>query len=310
MYRDHTIAVVVPAFREEKLIAQTIAGVPDFVDAIFVIDDASPDQTSDAVKAIESPRVHLTRLPSNRGVGGAILEGHRQALDAGCQISVVMAGDDQMDPNFLTSLLDPIIDEGLGYTKGNRLYSRKALAGMPKYRVIGNMVLSILTKAASGYWHVTDPQNGYTAISREALESIPLDRVSQRYEFENDMLIWLNISGVRVRDVPIPARYGAERSTVKLFSFMIRTSSLLFRGFWRRIWYRYMLMDFSPVALFLIAGIALATTGLIAGLWTVVQALSGHSPTAGTTMISVVPFLMGFVLLVNALVLDINNSPR
>lgn len=310
MYRDKSIAVVVPAFCEEALIAQTVQGIPDFVDHIFVVDDASPDHTSEVVSGIAHPRVMLVRHDINKGVGGSILTGHRMAIQEGCDISVVMAGDDQMDPSYLPALLDTLIDEHADYAKGNRFFSRRSVHGMPAYRVVGNMILTFLTKAASGYWHIVDPQNGYTAITTTALRELPLDRISPRYEFENDMLIWLNINEARVIDVPIPARYGTETSTVRLGSFVARTLRLLSMGFWRRMWYRYMLWNFSPVAVFLLSGLTLLALAIPMGIWTIAQAAAGHTPTAGTTMLSVVPFLMAFVLLVNAVVLDIQNTPK
>lgn len=310
MLQQRRIAVVVPAYREEALIGRTIAGIPDFVDHIVVVDDASPDDTAAVAGAQPDPRVEVIRLPVNQGVGGAILTGHARALELGADIMVVMAGDDQMDPAQLPRLLAPILDEGYGFTKGNRFYSQLSLAGMPAYRVAGNMALTFLTKAASGYWNTVDPQNGYTAITAEALRLVPMHRVSRRYEFENDLLIWLNIAGVRAKDVNIPARYGLERSTIRLHSFLPRVLWLLFRGFWRRMWFRYTLWVFSPIALLLYAGILLLSIGIAIGLWATVAAVHGESPTAGTAVLAMVPFLTGFVLLVQAFVLDILATPQ
>ena len=307
-YRGLTVAVVVPAYREEALIADTIQGIPDFVDRVIVVDDCSPDDTGAAVEHLGEPRVTLIRHEVNQGVGGAIVTGHRTAVAAGCDVMVVMAGDNQMDPAFLPDLLDPIV-AGYGFTKGNRFYSRTSAQGMPVGRVVGNMILTFMNKAASGYWNLVDPQNGYTAITRESLELIPLDRVAQRYEFENDLLIWLNIADIRAKDVPIPARYDAEVSTLSPFRDGPRIGWLLFRGFWRRMWLKYTMWSFSPIALLFYTGLVMLTLGLIAGVWTTVLAFQGTSPTAGTTVLSVVPFFCGFVLLVQALVLDIQETP-
>jgi glycosyltransferase involved in cell wall biosynthesis len=310
MLADKVIAVSIPAYREEALIADTIRGIPDFVDIITVVDDCSPDATFEKASAVDDPRLEVIRLEQNQGVGGAILAGHERALDRGADVIVVMAGDNQMDPDQLPRLLKPVLEDGYGYAKGNRFYSTVSTEGMPAYRVFGNMALTFMNKAASGYWNIVDPQNGYTAITREALELVPLDRISRRYEFENDLLIWLNIAHVRATDVNIPARYGDEVSTIKLHTAVPRISWSLFKGFWRRMWLKYMLWSFSPIAVMLIAGIFLTVFGAAVGLWATIQAAGSVSPTAGTVVLAVVPFMSGFFLLVQALVLDIQETPK
>ena len=309
MFGDRAIAVVVPAYNEERHIADTVNGVPPFVDYIVVVDDKSLDGTAEVVLGLDDDRIDFIRHETNTGVGGAISTGHLRALDLGSQVNVVLAGDDQMDPAELPKLLAPIIEDGYGFTKGNRLYSRTSAQGMSAFRIAANMFLTFVNKASSGYWNLVDPQNGYTAVTREALELIPLDRVSQRYEFENDLLIWLNIADVRAKDVSIPARYHSEVSSIRLHRDVPRMLWLLFRGFWRRMWLKYTIWSFSPVALLFFLGIMTLGVGLVAGIWTTVIALQGTSPSAGTTVLSVVPFFCGFVLLVQALVLDIQASP-
>lgn len=310
MLQDKVIAVSIPAYREEALIADTIRGIPDFVDIITVVDDCSPDATFEKASAVDDPRLEVLRLEVNQGVGGAILTAHERALERGADVIVVMAGDNQMDPDQLPRLLRPVLEDGYGYAKGNRFYSTASTQGMPAYRVFGNMALTFMNKAASGYWNIVDPQNGYTAITREALEMVPLDRISRRYEFENDLLIWLNIANVRATDVNIPARYGDEVSTIKLHTAVPRISWSLFKGFWRRMWLKYMLWSFSPIAVMLLAGIVLTVFGAAIGIWATVQALGSVSPTAGTVVLAVVPFMSGFFLLIQALVLDIQETPK
>ena len=309
MYKEHRIAVVVPAYREEGLIARTVKGVPDYVDDIVVVDDCSPDRTSEEAAAVDDPRLTLHRLERNQGVGGAILTGHQIAMERGADVMVVMAGDDQMDPHEMPKLLDPIVEDGYGFTKANRFYSLNSVKGMPRYRIVGNMLLTFVNKAASGYWNRVDPQNGYTAITRQALESIPTDKVSRRYEFENDLLVWLNVANVRACDVNIPARYADETSTIRLTSFLPRLFAVFMRGFWRRMWYKYMLWSFSPIALLFFLGLFMLVIGMGVGVWITVLAFGGTSPSAGTTVLSVVPFFCGFYLLVQALVLDIQATP-
>ena len=309
MYDGQRVAVVVPAYQEERLIADTLRGIPDFVDHVVVVDDASADGTSEAARAVDDVRVEVMRLEHNEGVGGAIITGHRRAMERGADIMVVMAGDNQMDPDELPRLLTPITQGGYGFAKGNRFYATGGRGGMPAHRVFGNMLMTFLNKASSGYWNIVDPQNGYTAVTRQALEMVPLDRVAKRYQFENDLLVWLNIANVRATDVNIPARYGDEVSTIRLSTEVPRIMWQMYTGFWRRVWFKYFLWSFSPIAVMLVAGMLFTLIGLAVGAWTTVIALSGESPSAGTTILSVVPFMSGFYLLIQAMVLDIQATP-
>ncbi len=310
MYEGKSIAVVVPAYREEKLIGETIRTVPEWVDHIFVVDDASPDGTRSEALAAADGRTEVISHEVNQGVGGAIVTGHRRAIECGADVSVVMAGDGQMDPQYLESLLNAVVRDGFGYAKGNRFFAADSFDGMPRHRVVGNLVLTILTKAASGYWALVDPQNGYTAVTSEVLQRLPLGRLSRRYEFENDILVWLNILDVRVADVPIPARYGGEESTIHLGSTAPRLMSVLFRGFWRRIWRKYVLWSFSPIALLLFCGLALMAFGTLVGVWTVVYTIGPATASAGTVILSVAPLITGIQMLIQALALDIQATPR
>ena len=301
--------MVVPAHNESLLIGRTIATLPDFVDHVIVIDDKSSDDTAAKALAVGDPRLTLIRHEHNTGVGGAILDGHRRALELGADVSVVMAGDAQIDPAYLPSLLDPIAEEGVEFTKANRFFSRSSFAGMPKYRFLGSVVLSFMTKMASGYWHLFDPQNGYTAISRSALERIDLDKISLGYQFENDMLIHLNIADAWARDIPVPAVYGEEVSGMRMSKVVPQISSLLFKGFWRRVLLKYVLYSFSPVALFLFAGLFLFGFGSLFGVWVFWEAMSDQVPSAATVMAAAAPLLTGAHFLVNAMMLDIQESP-
>ncbi len=310
MYRDLRVAVVVPAHNEERLIGTVIRTMPELVDQIVIVDDASPDGTSDAVRAVPDPRVELITLKENQGVGGAILTGHARALDLGADVVAIMAGDAQMDPDFLPALLDPIADGEAQFTKANRFYGPGSFKGMPRHRIFGNVVLSFLTKAASGYWNLFDPQNGYTAIHRRALERLPLDRIARRYEFENDILIQLNILRVPARDVPIPAVYGEEVSGMKLSKVAPRILRQLWRGFWHRMWWKYVLQSFSPVALMFFSGLAAIFLGLAVGVFVVVNTLGPPVASPGTVVLSVIPFFTGVHLLIMALFLDIQEGSR
>ena len=309
MYNGARIAAVVPAYKEERMIGQVIATMPDYVDHIVIVDDCSPDNTSAAVRAISDSRVELIRHDVNQGVGGAIITGHRKAMELGADVNVVMAGDAQMDPAYLPDLLEKVVDDGYGFAKANRFFSAGSFSGMPKYRIFGNILLSFMTKLASGYWHLFDPQNGYTAVRTEILQRLPLDSISKRYSFENDMLLNLNILQVPAIDVPIPAVYGDEVSSIRLSKVVPELLHMLGTGFWKRIWYRYVLWSFSPVALMLFLGMALFGVGTVISIWVCFQILSSTVATAATVMLAALPLMLGTQLLISALQLDIQASP-
>ena len=308
MYHDLRVAAVVPAYKEQEHIASVIATMPDLVDHIVIVDDASPDATAERARQAADDRTVVISLEKNQGVGGAILAGHRAALDLGADVCVVMAGDGQMDPDYLPALLDPIVSGRAQFTKANRFYGRGSFAGMPRMRVLGNIVLSFLTKASSGYWNLFDPQNGYTAIHRDALVRIPWDQIARRYDFENDLLINLNILRVPAVDVPVPARYGAEVSGMNLATVGPRIASRLFRGFWTRMWWKYVLQSFSAVALLFFSGLGLLFLGLLVGVWIVVNTLGPPVASPATVILCVAPLLSGLQMLLFAMLLDIQES--
>ncbi len=309
MYKGLRIAAVVPAYNEAKLIGRTIVSMPDWVDMIIIINDCSKDETLARAREINDPRVHVIDHPKNTGVGGSIIDGHKLALELGADVNVVMAGDGQMDPTYLPDLLDPICDHGYEFTKANRFFSRAALAGMPKIRMVGSIFLSFATKVGSGYWNLFDPQNGYTAIHRSALRRIDLNRIARGYEFENDLLIWLNIANVRAKDVPIPAVYGEAVSTMRLHRVAGAIGMLLVRGFWRRMLLKHVLASFSPVALLFFTGLALVTFGTAVGVWVVVETLGPPVASTASVLLAVGPLLTGIHMLVSALTLDIQSTP-
>jgi len=310
VFGSRKIAVVVPAYREEQHVGDVIDSMPDLVDLVVVVDDASPDGTFAVASAHADARTEVIRHERNTGVGGAILTGHRRAMERGADVMVVMAGDAQMDPEHLPALLRPVVEGGYGFSKANRFYSAQSFAGMPRHRVVGNIVLTFLTKVSSGYWDLVDPQNGYTAVTRESLERVPLDKVSQRYEFENDLLIWLNIAGVRACDVPVPAVYGSEVSGIKLHKVVPRILGTLWRGFWRRLWLKYVLWSFSPIALLFVLGSLALLVGLVCGVWALALSAGGSYVSPATWLLAVGASIVGVQFLLNALVLDIQATPR
>lgn len=309
MYKNAVIAAVVPAYREELMIAKVIETMPDFVDHIVIVDDCSPDRTAEVVLAQDDDRVMLVRHEVNQGVGGAIVTGHRAAIELGSDVNVVMAGDAQMDPDYLPDLLNKVTDDGFGFAKANRFYGPESFRGMPGHRVFGNVVLSFMNKLASGYWNLFDPQNGYTAIRTSVLRRVDLDRVSKRYSFENDLLIKLNILQVSATDVPIPAVYGDEVSSIRLRKVIPELLHKLTAGYWSRIWYRYVLWSFSPIALLLFGGMLLTLLGTGIAIWVMFQIASSVVATAATVMLAALPLMIGIQMLIAALQLDIQATP-
>lgn len=246
MYRDRLIGVVVPAYNEELLIARVIETMPDYVDRIYVIDDCSADQTFQAAARFsKDTRLELFRHPMNKGVGATIITGYRQALNDHMDIVAVMAGDNQMDPLHLKGLLDPLADGSADYSKGDRLSRPELTIGMSKWRRFGNRILTGLTRISSGYRQLQDPQNGYTAITKEMLIRLDLAKVYPRYGYCNDMLAKLNVLGAKVKDVQIPARYRQEKSKIKYGNYIRKVSFLLFRNFFWRITHEYLFPRFS-----------------------------------------------------------------
>jgi glycosyltransferase involved in cell wall biosynthesis len=309
MYESAVIAAVVPAYKEREHIARVILTMPAYVDHIVVVDDCSPDDTAEVARSTGDPRLTVIRREKNGGVGAAIVTGHRAARELGADVNVVMAGDGQMDPDYLGHLLEPVVLRGYGFAKANRFFSMTSFAGMPRLRLFGSVGLSFATKLASGYWHLFDPQNGYTALHRDALDRLSLDKLAGGYSFENDLLIQLNILRVPAIDVPIPAVYGTEVSGIRLRKVVPELMRLLVTGFWRRFFYKYVLWSFSPIALFMLSGLSLLLVSLVIGAWVVAHTLGEPVATTGSVLLAVTPFLLGVQLVLYALMLDIQESP-
>jgi glycosyltransferase involved in cell wall biosynthesis len=236
MYRGLTTAVVVPAFNEEGAIAEAIRSVPSFVDRVIVVDDASRDGTARRARAERHGQIEFIRHGANRGVGGAIVSGYRRAMAFGVDAVAVMAGDGQMDPADLPALLDPIAEGRADYTKGNRFAHPDVWRAMPPARIAGNLALSLATRFTSGYRHVFDSQCGYTAIGRDALERLDLDRVFPRYGYPNDLLARLHASGARVVDVPVKPVYGPRwKSGIRLRTVVYPIAFVLVRSWLERV---------------------------------------------------------------------------
>lgn len=306
MYRDRRIGVVVPAYNEELLIGETLASIPDFVDAVYVVNDCSKDRTQQVIEeyAGRDPRVHPIEHKVNSGPGAAIRNGYRAALLDGMEIVATMDGDNQMDPHFLPQILNPIIDNKCDYTKGNRLASPVYRQGMGKWRFFGNSALTLLTKIASGYWQLMDPQNGYTAISSRAIERIDLDGIYPRYGYLNDILVNLNVQGFRVVNVPHPSRYGQEKSSIKYSTYIMRVSNLLLNDFLWRLKTKYVVMSFHPLIFFYLGGVVLTTLGILGGFSSLFLKVFERQPLFVPAIASLIVFAIGTMYLLIAMLLD------
>jgi glycosyltransferase involved in cell wall biosynthesis len=234
------VAVVVPAFNEERAVAATVRGVPAFVDHVLVVDDASADRTFVEASGLRRRGLEVLRHPRNRGVGAAIATGYRRALELGVDAAVVMAGDGQMDPDDLPGLLQPLVTRRADYVKGNRFAAPGVWRAMPPTRLAGNILLSLATKISSGYGHVFDSQCGYTAASRRALEVIRSSGLFPRYGYPNDLLARLNAARLIVNDAPVRAVYGpAWRSGIGLSTVIYPMSFVLARSYVWRLMQRF-----------------------------------------------------------------------
>lgn len=304
------IAVVIPAFRAASHIQDVLAGIPRYVRHIVVVDDCSPDETADLVRQWRDPRVQLVSHRQNQGVGGAVLSGYDCAHHLGADVIVKMDSDDQMDPAHMPALISPIVRGEADYTKGNRFIHSRELRVMPIRRRIGNIGLSFLTKLSSGYWGIFDPTNGYTAIHASLVPMLDRSNIGRRYFFETSVLIELSLIRAVVRDVYIPAKYANEVSSLSERSVLFEFPPLLLRAFWRRVIVQYLVRDFSVASLYFLVGAVLTMFGVTWGAfhWLRSAQLGIQTPT-GTVMLAVLPIILGIQLLLQALTLDVQNSP-
>ncbi|QIO24580.1 glycosyltransferase family 2 protein [Haloarcula sp. JP-L23] len=296
MYRGQTVGVVLPAYNEAEHIGSVIESLPAFVDRVYAIDDCSTDETWDVIREYatvseqsnqrvaavseaateevmvpdghggEFPEVVPVQHTVNQGAGGTLKTGYLLAARDEMDATVTIDADGQMDPDQMDRLLDPLVEGRAGFSKGNRLADSDAAGGMPPFRLLGNWLLTLMMKPASGYWRLRDPQNGYTAISKEALESVDIEAIPDDHDYPNDLLARLNAAGVRVADVPMEAIYGDEESTIEFSAFVKRTSTTILQAFlWR------LRKESSQRRPHLAALYSVGTLGVIAGLLAVVS---------------------------------------
>src|SRR6266508_208618 len=314
MFADRRVFVIVPAHNEEKLIGRALETMPELVDRIIVVDDASTDGTAavlEQAKGSHGCRLKVIRHETNGGVGAAIVTGYNAAMAEGREnlLVAVMAGDAQMDPEDLPRLLAPLAQDQADYTKGNRLFTGEAWEIIPRHRYFGNAVLSMLTKVASGYWHVADSQSGYTAITGEALAVLHLDRLYRRYGFPNHLLVELNNYDFRVRDVPIKPVYGVgEVSGIRLHRVVPTLSWLLIKCYFWRMKEKYIIRDFHPLVFFLAMGLSLTIGGLGLGFWILYHRLTVGALAPTTVIFDAFCLIMGFQMLFFSMWMDMERN--
>jgi glycosyltransferase involved in cell wall biosynthesis len=309
MLDGKTISVVVPAHNEETLIGPTLAGMPAFVDRIFVVDDASTDATAERAAAAGDPRVEVIRHERNLGVGAAIVSGYKAALRERIDVTCVMAGDNQMDPEELAMLAGPVARGEVDYAKANRLFTGKDWELIPRNRYLGNAALSLMTKIASGYWHVADSQAGYTALGLDTLEVLDLDRIYRQYGFPNDMLVHLNVVNARVRDYPSRPIYGVgERSGIRLRKVIPRMSWLLTKGFFWRMKEKYVIRDFHPLVFFYALGLVMGACGIALGILETVLRVLGNSVSVATVVLVALFLIFGVQFMLFAMWFDMESN--
>ncbi|MDE9566244.1 glycosyltransferase family 2 protein [Xenorhabdus bovienii] len=306
------VAVVIPSYKVKNHILKVIEGIGDDVEKIYVVDDCCPDGTGDFVlESNTDKRVTVLKNDSNQGVGGAVMNGYTKALSDGMDIVVKIDGDGQMDPSLISLFIKPIIAGEADYTKGNRFFNLDRITEMPKIRLFGNAVLSFMTKISSGYWDLFDPTNGYTAIHRDIINHLPMDKISKRYFFESDMLFRLNTLKAVVVDIPMDAKYEDEESNLKIKNII---GDFLFkhtRNFFKRVFYNYYLRDMSLASIELPIGVVLFIFGIATGVTNWLDTINTGIPaTPGTVMLSGLPIILGLQLILAFIGHDINNIPK
>ena len=306
------LGVVIPSYRVTDHILEVLAGIGPEVERIYVIDDACPDKSGDLVKKKnKDKRVTVIIHPENLGVGGAVVTGYRAALADGMDVVVKVDGDGQMNPALIPTIARPVIKGEADYAKGNRFDSLENLFAMPKVRIFGNAVLSLWSKISSGYWSITDPTNGFTAIHRKALEAIHLDKLRKTYFFESDLLFRLSIVNAVVVDVPMEAVYGEEKSHLKISKVLVEFPWRHTVNLWKRVFYKYYLREWSVASFELPLGVIFTVFGAWFGISRYLEAAAaGRATTAGQVTLSAVALILGVQLLLSFLSYDVQSEPR
>jgi glycosyltransferase involved in cell wall biosynthesis len=306
------IAVVIPAFKVANQILRVIERIGPEVSLIIVIDDKCPESSGELVRSsCKDKRVVLITHEENKGVGGAVISGYRYAIENGADVVVKVDGDGQMNPRLIPLLVEPILNGQADYTKGNRFFNVQEILQMPKVRIFGNLILSFFSKISTGYWQVFDPNNGFTAIDKSVLRKLPLDKISNRYFFETDMLFRLNLVRAVVVDVPMDAVYGNEKSSLSVMRALFEFPIKHFKNFVKRIVYSYYLRDITLASLELPVGMFLLIGGSISALYNWINSAHLNQATPTGTLILIAMMLLSSVqLLLSFSSYDMQSSPK
>ena len=314
MYQNTKVAVVIPAYNEERLIDRTIDELPAWIDYIVVVNDASTDRTLDVLSQHQArqPRLRILDNTDNGGVGFSLKRGFKYVLDETDADAIgIVSADSQCDPNSIEPMLDLFLEQRIDYVKGSRFFNREALSAMPLYRRLGNIFISLLAKFATGYYSVSDITMGFGFLRRTTLQQVDYDLVGDRYDYETSMLIALSIAEAKIKDFSVPAIYGDETSTINFWGTVFRVLKVLWVGFWKRIYYKYILFSFHPIALFLVGGFFFTGIGLGFGVYMAVERwVNQLSPSTGTVMLCALPLILGFQMLLTALIMDVSNEAK
>jgi len=307
------ITVVIPCYNVSKHIEDVIKQLPAEVSWVIAVNDCSKDDTENILirLAEENKKLLYINHEVNQGVGGAMLTGFKKSIELNSDITIKMDGDDQMDSSLIPKLIKPLVENKADYTKGNRFRDLKALKKMPVMRRIGNLGLSFCIKAASGYWNIFDPNNGFVAIRNEMLKTINISKIHKRYFFESSMLIELYHANAVIQEIPMKARYGDEVSHLSVTKALFGFPPKLFKGFIRRILIKYFLFDFNIASIYILFGVPFFLLGSIYGIVNFVKYMNANTvaPT-GTVVIPTLLIILGFQLLLSAVNYDITNYPK
>jgi len=306
------VAVILPCYSVRQEILGVLQKIGTEVHTIIVVDDACPQNTGQWVKDnFHDPRLIVLELESNQGVGGAVMAGFKKALELESDILVKLDGDGQMDPRAIPQLIHPLAQLEADCTKGNRFYAPEYLVSMPKLRLLGNGFLSFINKLVSGYWNIMDPTNGFLAIQSRIVPYLPLEKIDKGYFFESDILVRLNILRAVVQDIPMKAFYGNEKSHLRISRVLFHFPGLYWSMFWKRIFYNYFLRDFNLGSVSFLLGSFLLLFGASFGAWKWIEgSFDQTNATAGTVMLSALPVILGFQLLLFGLQIDILSVPK
>jgi len=306
------ISVVIPCYKVKDQILQVISKIGTEVQKIYVIDDCCPEHSGKFVEEnCQDSRVSVLYNKANKGVGGAVITGYKQAISDGAEIIVKLDGDGQMNPLLIPRLVKSLLNGTADYCKGNRFFHIESLTGMPKIRLFGNSILSLINKMVNGYWNVVDPTNGFTAIHCKALKLLPLDKIDNRYFFESDMLFRLSTIRAVVKDVAMDSVYNDENSNLRICRVLFEFPFKYFSRFIKRIFYNYLLRDFNAGSVQLFLGSLLFLFGFIFGLYHWFMSYKSFAlASSGTVMLAALPLILGFQLLLGALNFDVQNIPQ